>query len=118
VIDPQTLLVVGTDGVRPRHSRCQIAAYRVPLAGAAVVVVAWAGLPRSGAAWERAGRRPLQQLTRVRRPSFECFTGRGAAADVLLRGTVYQVNVMVGDRASRRAVRGALAVARSFDVVR
>jgi hypothetical protein len=55
---------------------------------------------------------------RVNKPSFECFTGRGTFAQVRLRRTAYQVNVMVGDRASKRRIAEALAVARSFDVAR
>ncbi len=39
VIDPSTLLVVGTAGARPRSSQCQIAAYRIPSSGAVVVVI-------------------------------------------------------------------------------
>ena len=54
----------------------------------------------------------------MRRPSFECFTGRGAAAQVALGGRAYQINVMVGDKASKRRVAAALAVARSFDLTR
>jgi hypothetical protein len=115
VTDPRTLLVVGTRGVRPRVSECQIAAYRVQPAKAVVVVVGWRSLKNSGGAGMKPGRAPLGKLVAVRRPSFECFSGRGAAADVLLRGTAYQVNVMVGDRASKRVVAQALAVARSFD---
>src|SRR5712671_6214155 len=41
VTDPRTLLVVGTAGVVPRQTQCQIAAYRVPARGAVVVVVGW-----------------------------------------------------------------------------
>ena len=114
VIDPKTLLVVGTDGVRAKQSQCQIAAYRVPAQGAVVVVVGWARGEWSGT----PGRGPLAHLTSVKRPAFECFTGRGAAVQVRLRRTAYQVNVMVGDRASKREVSEALAVARSFDVAR
>jgi hypothetical protein len=53
----------------------------------------------------------------VRRPSFECFDGRGAAVELGLQGHAYQVNVLVGDRASPRRVADALRVARSFDLV-
>ena len=59
-----------------------------------------------------------EDLFAVHRPSFECFSGRGAVADVLLGGKPYQVNVMVGDRASKSRVAEALAVARSFDLAR
>ena len=118
VIDPKTLLVVGTRGVAPRPSQCQIAAYRVPAAGAVVVVVGWTSLKNSGASGAKQGRLPLTKLVRVHRPSFECYSGRGAAADVVLRGEAYQVNVMVGARASGRVIGQALAVVRSFDLER
>jgi len=118
VTDPRTLLVVGTAGVQPRISRCQIAAYRIPAAGAVVVVVGWKSAVSAGGAPWKPGRAPLQKLVSVHRPSFECFSGRGTVADVLLGGTPYQVNVMVGDRASKLRVAEALAVARSFDLVR
>ena len=39
VTDPRTLLVVGTAGVRSKPTHCQIAAYRVTIDGAVVVVV-------------------------------------------------------------------------------
>src|SRR3981189_724154 len=41
--DPRTLLVVGTSGVRPHLTQCQIAAYRIPPEGAVVVMVGWKG---------------------------------------------------------------------------
>ena len=66
VIDPRTLLVVGTDGVQAKPSQCQIAAYRVPAHGAVVVVVGWARGEWKGA----NGRGPLAQLTTVASPSF------------------------------------------------
>ncbi len=118
VTDPRTLLVVGTAGVRPRTSQCQIAAYRIPAAGAVVVVVGWKSAAAAGGGGPKAGRAPLKKLVAVRRPSFECFSGRGAVAQVLLDGKSYQVNVMVGDRASKRRVAEALVVARSFDLAR
>jgi hypothetical protein len=64
------------------------------------------------------GRAPFARLRSVRRPSFECFAGRGAAAQVVLGGRPYQVNVMVGDHASKRRIAQALAVARSFRLAR
>jgi hypothetical protein len=114
VSDPRTVLVVGTPGVRARLTVCQIAAYRIPPDGAVVVVVGWK--PARGI--NARGRTALAKLTSVRRPSFECFKGRGAAAQVELRGRVYQVNVMVGDRASKQRIGDALDVARSFDLKR
>lgn len=118
IIDPRTLLVVGRAGVRPDlRSQCQIAAYRVPARGAVVVIVGWK-TATSGGGHLRPGRAPLKALVSVRRPSFECYGGRGAAADLALGGRAYQVNVMVGDRASRELIAEALAVARSFDLIR
>lgn len=114
VDDPRTVLVAGTAGVRMRLDvSCQIASYRIPPDGAVVVVVRWRA-PTSGGGRLRPGRAPLARLTRVRRPSFECFSGRGAAAQVVLGPHAYQVNVLVGDRAPPRLVAQALAVARSF----
>ena len=113
VTDPRTLLVVGTSGARPNASGCEIASYRVPAAGAVVVVVGWAS-PATAGGVPKPGRAPLERLTTVARPSFECFNGRGAGATVLLHGKPYQVNVLVGERASEHRVREALAVARSF----
>ena len=115
VVDPKTLLVVGTRGVRPRASLCQIAAYRVPVDGAVVVIVGWTSLKHSGAAGAAQGREPLEKLVRVRRPSFECFNGRGAAADLVLAGTAYQVNVMVGAHTPSCVIEQALAIGRSFN---
>jgi len=115
VSDPRTLLVVGTAGVRSKASRCSIAAYRIPASAAAVVVVGWTSLATGGGAATTPGLAPLGELRAVRRPSFECFAGRGAVADVVLGGKLYQVNVLVGDRASAGRVDQALRVARSFD---
>ena len=42
---------------------------------------------------------------------------QGAVADVVIRRLAYQVNVMVGARASKLRVAEALAVGRSFKVV-
>lgn len=118
VTDPRTLLVVGTAGVRPRLSQCQIAAYLIPVTGAVVVVVGWSSVAAGGGGHPKPGRAPLERLHPIVRPSFECFSGRGAAAQVLLSGKPYQVNVMVGDRASRQLIAQALAVARSFRLAR
>ena len=118
VTDPRTVLVVGTTGVRPRPSWCQIAAYSLPATGAVVVVVRWKSVSSAGGAPLRPGRAELEKLRSVHRPSFECFSGRGAVAEVLLGGHPYQVNVMVGDRAGKERVAAALAVARSFALTR
>jgi hypothetical protein len=117
ITDPRTLLVVGTAGVRSRSSQCQIAAYRVRSAGAAVVVVAWK-TATSGGGRLKPGRASLRKLVAVKRRYFECFSGRGASAQLALRGKGYQVNVMVGDLTSKRRIVQALRVARSFDIGR
>jgi hypothetical protein len=116
VVDPETVLVAGSPGVRTvRRPECQIAAYHVPADGAVVVVVRWRTVT-SGGGRPPAGRAPLRRMTHVTRPSFECFKGRGAAAQLALGGHAYQVNVMVGDRPTTKGIRQALAVARSFDL--
>jgi hypothetical protein len=114
VTDPRTLLVVGTAGVRPHLTQCQIAAYHVPPAGAVVVIVGWKGANGDTG----LGRTELARLRTVKRSVLECFKGRGAAATVVLGQREYQVNVMVGDRASRRRIGNALDVARSFAMKR
>lgn len=113
VTDPRTLLVVGTLDARPKSSQCQIAAYRVPAGGAVVVIVGWR-TATSGGGRMKPGRWPLKTLTAVKRPSFECFAGRGAVASLALAGKAYQVNVMVGHSASAQRIAEALAVGRSF----
>jgi hypothetical protein len=113
VIDPLTLLVLGTAGVRAKPSQCQIAAYRIPPGGAVVVIVGWK-TATSGGGRMKPGSWPLKMMTSVRRPSFECFAGRGAAASLVLGGKAYQVNVMVGGSASSKRIAEALAVGRSF----
>ncbi len=62
------------------------------------------------------GLAPLAKLGPVSQPSFECFEGRGAVAQLGLQKHAYQVNVMVGDRATPATVAQALAVARSFNL--
>jgi hypothetical protein len=105
--DPRTVLVIGTDGVRPIESDCQVSSYRVPSDGAAVVVIRWrdsvgvsAFLPLSG--------------MKLRPGTFSCFDGRGAVAQVTRDGHDYQVNVLVGNRASGDTVSAALDAARSI----
>ena len=111
--DPRTLLVVGTAGVMPKSSQCQIAAYRVPVQGAVVVVVG-RKTATSGGGRMKPGNWPLKTLKSVKRPSFECFAGRGASASLALAGKTYQVNVMVGGSTSAQHIAEALAVGRSF----
>jgi hypothetical protein len=114
VTDPKTVLVAGTEGAAPRKSDCQVAAYRVPADGAVVVVLRWTGRAPE---WLPTDRSVLDDL-RLRRSYFECFDGRGAGAQLAIKGRAYQVNLMVGDRATARTVAAALGVARSFDVAR
>ena len=109
VDEPRTLLVIGSDGVRAIESPCQVSSYRVPADGAAVVVVGWRNAVGGG------GFLPLSGL-KLRRGTFECFAGRGAVARVTRRDRDFQVNVMVGDRASSETVHAALDAARSFGV--
>jgi hypothetical protein len=116
VIDPVTVLVVGTRGVQPRSSQCQIAAYRIPRGGAVVVVVRWR-TETSGGGRPVRSRAPLREIV-VRRPSFECFSGAGGSAELSLGGHAFQVNVLVGGHTPRHRIEEALAVARSFDLAR
>jgi hypothetical protein len=114
VTDPRTLLVVGTSGVRPHRTQCQIAAYHVPPEGAVVVMVGWKG--ENGDTG--LGRKELARLTTVKRGAGECFKGRSASATVVLGQREYQVSVMVGDRATNQRIGEALDVARSFNLKR
>jgi hypothetical protein len=113
VTDPRTLLVVGTTGVAPKPTQCQIAAYRVPAHGAVVVIVGWKSAT-SGGGRIKPGRRPLKVLTSVKRRSFECFAGRGAVASLVLGGKAYQVNVMVGNSTSAQHVAEPLRLPARF----
>lgn len=110
VTEPLTLLVIGTDGVRAVESDCQVSSYRVPSTGAAVVVIGWRD------AVGTSGFVPLSAM-KLRRGTFECFAGRGAFAQVTRRNRDFQVNVMVGDRASVETIEDALEAARSFALV-
>lgn len=114
VTEPHTLLAVGTGGVHQASSPCASAVYD---SGATVSVVGWPSVASAGGVPPR-GRAPLESLVAVRRNTLECFNGRAAAVDLLIAGKRYQVRVQVGDRASRRLVRQALAVARSFKPTR
>ena len=99
--DSVTVLVVGTRGVRPRGVSCQIAAYRIPPAGAAVVVVRWR-TETSGGGRPPGSREPLRHMHLDRR-GVECWPNhRGGAVQLSLGGHAYQVNVLIGDRASHR----------------
>lgn len=105
--DPRTLLVIGTDGVRATQSDCQVAAYRVPSDGAVVVVVGWR---------QSVGGTSFLPLTgmKLRRGTFDCFSGRGAVGRVTRRDRDFQVNVLVGDRADPDTIGAALDAARSI----
>jgi hypothetical protein len=105
--DPRTVLVIGTGGVRAIDSDCQVSSYRVPSDGAVVVVIGWRN-PTGASPYL-----PLSGL-KLRRGTFECFADRGAVAQVTRRGLDYQVNVMVGDRASAETIQTALDAARSI----
>jgi hypothetical protein len=94
--DPRTVVVIGTEGVRAVDTPCQVSTYAVPEDGAVVVVVGWRE-PTGVSSFL-----PLSGL-KLRRGMFQCF------ADL-----DYQVNVMVGDRASAETVDAALAAARSI----
>jgi len=104
--DPRTLLVIGTDGVRATQSDCQVSSYRVPADGAAVVVVGWR--KSLGVSFP-----PLSAM-KVRRGTFDCFAGRGGFARVTRGDRDFQVNVLVGDRATNATVEDALDAARSI----
>lgn len=108
--DPRAVLVIGTDGVRAIETDCLVSSYRVPADGAVIVVIGWR---------ESAGVSAFLPLSgmRLRRGIFECFDDRGAVAQVTRRGLDYQVNVMVGDRASAETVGAALDSARSIVAV-
>ena len=110
IAEPRTLLVVGTDGVRPVDTHCQVSSYRVPATGALVVVIGWHD------SIGRAGFLPLAGM-KLRRGTFECFAGRGAVAQLTRRNRDFQVNVMVGDRADAETIADALEAARSFGLV-
>lgn len=104
--DPRTLLVIGTNGARPAQSDCQVASYRVPADGAVVVVLGWRD--SVGVSF------PSLQAMKLRRGTFDCFDGRGAFARVSRADRDFQVNVLVGDRASGTTIGDALEAARSL----
>lgn len=109
--DPRTVLVIGSDGVRSFDSDCMVSTYRVPSDGAVVVVIGWRE-PTGVSSFL-----PLSGL-KLRRGTFQCFADRGAVAQVSRRGLDYQVNVMVGDRASQETIDAALDAARSIAAAR
>jgi hypothetical protein len=105
------VLVIGTDGVRAIDTDCQVSSYHVPADGAVVVVIGWHD-PIGASQFL-----PLSGL-KLRRGTFQCFPDRGAVAQVTRRGLDYQVNVMVGDRASAETIDAALDAARSISARR
>ena len=105
--DPRTLLVIGTEGAKAIESDCQVSSYRVPAEGAVIVVIGWRDSV-GGASFL-----PLNGM-KLRRGTFECFAGRGAVGRITRRDRDFQVNVMVGDRASTATIDEALDAARSL----
>jgi hypothetical protein len=81
-----------------------------------VVVIGWKGKIPSNAG--HPGRKPLQKLVTVTQGGSPCFSGRGNYAQVTLRDKVDQVNVLVGDHASRTLIARSLTIARSLDQAR
>ena len=110
--DPHTYLVTGTQGVRPIETDCLASSYRVPADGAAVVVIGW----KRKLSTHYVGGRENLFARELERGYFDCFAGRGIAAQIDLDGRTYQVNVLVGDRAERATMLDAIAAARSFSV--
>jgi hypothetical protein len=115
ITDPQTLLVVGTRGVHPIQSQCQIASYHVPARGAVVVIIGWHSIADAGGSGG-AGISVLQHFTRLQRGILECYPGLAGAVQFQAGGLPYQVNVMAGDHAPTARIAQALAVARSLKV--
>jgi hypothetical protein len=109
-LNPRTLLVIATRGAAARESECQVAAYRIPAAGAAVVILGWRGAAADGVPRDRSELAAM----RLRRPIFACWPGRGSVAQIALKGRAYQVNVLVGDKASTQTISDAMSVARSI----
>jgi hypothetical protein len=109
VDDPRTLLVIGTDGVKAVDSDCQVSSYRVPADGAVVVVIGWR---------DSIGGSTLLPLTgmKLRRGTFDCFAGRGAVGRLTRRDRDFQLNVLVGDRASAATIDAAFEAVKSFGV--
>ncbi len=108
--DAETVIVVGTEGVKLQKTPCLVASYRVPEDGAAVVVIARRGSASAAVPRDRSEFHALK----LQREYLACFDGRAAVAQIALNGRAYQVNVLVGDRAGAHVVLQALAVARSF----
>jgi hypothetical protein len=107
VDDPRTLLVIGTDGGKGIDSDCQVSSYRVPSDGAVIVVIGWRDSVGG------TGLLPLSAM-KLRRGTFDCFAGRGAVGRLTRRDRDFQVNVMVGDRASAATIDAAFDAVKSF----
>ena len=107
VDDPRTLLVIGTDGAKAVDSDCQVSAYRVPVDGAVVVVIGWR---------DSIGETNILPIStmKLRRGTFDCYAGRGAVGRVTRRDRDFQLNVMVGDRASAATIDAAFDAVKSF----
>ncbi len=107
VDDPRTLLVIGTDGVKAVDSDCQVSAYRVPADGAVIVVIGWRN------SIGETNILPVSTM-KLRRGTFDCFAGRGAVGRVTRRDRDFQLNLMVGDRASAATIDAAFDAVKSF----
>jgi hypothetical protein len=94
-IDPKTLLVVGTSGVHPRSSQCQIASYSILRPELSSSSSAGRPRPPPAAISSPAARRSRRCGQCAARAS---SASTGAVAQVALDGKAYQINVMVGDR--------------------
>jgi len=57
---------------------------------------------------------PALSAMKLRRGTFDCFDGRGAFARVSRNNRDFQVNVLVGDRASSATIDAAIDAARSI----
>jgi hypothetical protein len=81
----------------------------VPADGAVVVVIGWR---------DSIGGSTLLPLTgmKLRRGTFDCFAGRGAVGRLTRRDRDFQLNVLVGDRASAATIDAAFEAVKSFGV--
>jgi hypothetical protein len=93
--------------VKGIDSDCQVSSYRVPSDGAVIVVIGWRDSVGG------TGLLPLSAM-KLRRGTFDCFAGRGAVGRLTRRDRDFQVNVMVGDRASAATIDAAFDAVKSF----
>jgi hypothetical protein len=78
----------------------------VPSDGAVIVVIGW----RDSIGGTLL---PLSAM-KLRRGTFDCFAGRGAVGRLTRRDRDFQLNVMVGDRASTETIDAAFDAVKSF----